>query len=466
MQLSRIDRSSIAFKLTASYVLASAIVLLCSSGTLYWMLSRNLGRVEQRLLAQKVDLFLEDQATEPGDYAELFQQLSAASTGKELQRYWVRILDSRGHTLIETQGMGNFLPPDLFPAIQPDKPPKATKRLEFVGGPPVRLLDAWSPVAGTQRRQVQVALDCGRDVELLRDYWGGLVLVVGFSLLVLASIGVAVVRHGLRSFNDLGELIGAITEDKLSEKIDRKKWPTETHAVIDGFNGMSRRLSASFLRLQQFSADLAHELRTPIHNLRLQADVILARPRSAEEYRLALENALTEYNRLTKMTESLLFLARIENRKQAIDPVVFPVRKMLEAALIQFGALGAERGLQLALKGDAEITADRDLFQVVISNLLANACAFTPAGGTVTVEARRDGQAVLVSVRDTGSGISKELQDQVFDRFFRADPARVRHEGSGLGLAIVKAVMDLHGGTIHLTSEVGKGTLVVLVFQG
>jgi two-component system heavy metal sensor histidine kinase CusS len=466
MQLSGIDRSSIAFKLTASYVLASALVLLCSSGTLYWMLSRNLGRVEQRLLAQKVDLFLEDQATEPGDYAELFQQLSAASTGKELQRYWVRILDSTGHTLIETQGMGYFLPPDLFPAIQSNKPPKPTKRLEFAGGPPVRLIDAWSSAAGAQRRQIQVALDCGRDVELLRDYWGGLVLVVGLSLLALAGIGVEVVLRGLRPLNELGRAIGALTEERLSERMDREKWPVETHAVIDGFNDLSGRLNASFLRLQQFSADLAHELRTPIHNLRLQADVVLARPRSAEEYKLALENALEEYSRLTKMTESLLFLARVENGKQAVVPAKFEVHRLLESVLAQFGALASEKGLQLELAGAAEITADRDLLQLVLGNLLANACAFTPSGGTIKLAARTGHGSVIISVTDSGAGISKELQDKVFDRFFRADPARVHSGGAGLGLAIVKAVMDLHGGAARLNSEVGNGTQVDLIFPG
>jgi len=466
MPKSGFGKASLAVKLTASYVIASALVLIGSSGTLYWMLSRNLGKVEQRLLSEKIDFFLEDQSSEPDETVELFNQLSAVSTGRWAQHYWVRILDKTGRTLLESRAMGAWLPPELFPVVQPTGVPRTGKRMVLQGGRVVRLGAAWSTAKGPQQgREIQVALDCSRDAALLNDYWAGLVLVVGLSLVALAGLGVLIVRRGLKPLDDLGREIKALNEERLNHPLDRRDWPVETHAVIEGFNDLSGRLHASFRRLSQFSADLAHELRTPIHNLRLQADVILARPREAEEYRLALENALEEYARLTQMTENLLFLARAENGKQSVSMAEFGVRRHLEAAAGRFKALASGKGVAIEILGDAQVTADPNLFQLILENLLANACAHTPAGGNVTLEARTGPRgAIQVSVADTGTGIPPPLLDQVFDRFSRVDPARVRGDGSGLGLSLVKAAMDLHQGQVKIESDIGNGTKVILQF--
>jgi len=283
-------------------------------------------------------------------------------------------------------------------------------------------------------------------------------------LVALAGLGILIVKRGLRPLDDLGREIRALNEERLNQPLDQRDWPVETRAVIEGFNDLSGRLHLSFLRLSQFSADLAHELRTPIHNLRLQADVVLARPRKAEEYKLALENAQEEYARLTRMTESLLFLASAENGKQPVSTAEFEVLPHLEAAARRFKALAFEKGLDIVILGDARLTADPQLLQLILENLLANACAYTPAGGRVTMEARATLEAVQITVSDTGTGIPRPLLERVFDRFFRGDPARVRGEGTGLGLSIVKAAMGLQRGQVKIESDVGRGTKVILRF--
>jgi two-component system heavy metal sensor histidine kinase CusS len=458
-------RQSLVFKLTASYLLAAGAVLLSSSLALYWTLAHNLDRFELRLLDQKIDLFIADQAAEPGDYAELFKQLSLKSSNHHPEEYWVRFLDGSGKTLAETPDMGALLPAAAFPDTSLSGAGRSVKRLSLAHGRAFRLRSAWSTAKGQQRSEIQIALDCRHDEALLQEYRGRLALVVLLGLALLAGLSVIIARKGLQPLDDLGRVIRSQTTESLNVAIDPSQWPLETHKVIEGYNDLSQRLHESFQRLSQFSADLAHELRTPLHNLRLQSEVILARPRKAHDYKLALENAQEEYERLSRMTESLLFLARAENGKQPLSLVKLRARKEFSDAARQFEALAAEKGIRLTLRGQATVMADKGLLQLVLGNLLANAFAHTPKGGRIILCAGcTDAGAPRISVADDGEGIGAEHLPLVFNRFFRGDPARAKTGGSGLGLAIVQAVMILHRGLVSIKSEKNKGTTVTLEF--
>lgn len=457
-------RLSLILKLTAAYVAAAALVLLASSLVLDWTLARNLARVETRLLDQKIEFFLMDQASEPGDSAELFQQVSASMRVRDPQQYWVRFLDGSGRTLAETPGMAQRLPPPLFSAGRPYGPDRWTRRIH-VAGRAFRLNSARSHAPGSPLREIQVALDCQRDEDLLTEYRAKLGLVVGLGLVFLALAGGLIARRGLEPLNALGRLIGSQDRGSLSVPIDPAQWPPETRRVIEGYNDLSRRLHESFQRLSQFSADLAHELRTPIHNLRLQSDVILARPRRAGDYRAALESAQEEYGRLTRMTESLLFLARAENGRQSLDRVRVIGRRELAAAAQRFAARARERGVRLSTQGRGAFLADPSLLQLALDNLLANALTHSPRGGRVRLLCQPlPGGGARVQVTDNGRGIGAEHLPKVFDRFYRGDPARSAPGGSGLGLSLVRAVMDLHGGTARADGALVKGARITLEF--
>jgi two-component system heavy metal sensor histidine kinase CusS len=456
---------SLAFKLTLSYLLAAGLVFLASSLGLYAALAFNVAQMEQRLLDEKVSLFIEDQAREPGDTAELFGQLSSGVGDGQHPEYWVRLLDRAGKTLLETPGMAVELAPERFPLPALTASDQAPLRVRSAGGRALRLRSAWSLGGGAQQKMIQVGLDCQRDRRLLQDFRFWLALIDVLGLLALGGLSLALARRGLRPLDELGRVIGGLSAQSLSVPLDPQRWPRETRALVGGFNGLSARLHASFLRLSQFSADLAHELRTPIHNLSLQADVILARPRKGPEYKQALEAAQEEYARLTRMAESLLFLARAENGKQALEWSTCDAREALEAAERQFRALAAEKRLKLSVQGRGRLRADAGLLQLALGNLLANACAHSPRGGGIILRAEAlEGGGLRLSVRDHGPGIPVSERPRVFDRFFRGDPARAQGEGSGLGLAIVAAIMDLHQGRASIASPRGRGAQVQLDF--
>jgi two-component system heavy metal sensor histidine kinase CusS len=229
---------------------------------------------------------------------------------------------------------------------------------------------------------------------------------------------------------------------------------------------MLDRLEQSFDRLRQFSADIAHELRTPVNSLRVGIEVALGKPRTAEEYREVLGSGLEECGRLAGMIDSLLFLARAENPRTVIDTEEVDVGEELAKVRDFYETAAAEAGVRLSvvMGGDVRARLNQPLFQRAVTNLVANALRHTPAGGAVTLTAARDG-VTRVEVADTGSGIPASHLPHVFDRFYRVDQARTSG-GTGLGLAIVRSIVELHGGAVEITSEEGKGTRVVMTLPG
>jgi two-component system heavy metal sensor histidine kinase CusS len=257
-----------------------------------------------------------------------------------------------------------------------------------------------------------------------------------------------------------------ITATQLNERISPRVWPSELTSLATAFDGMLARLEDSFSRLSQFSTDIAHELRTPINNLMGEVDVALTRSRTAQEYRQVLESSLEECSRLSRIIDSLLFVARAENTEVKIQVSWFDATKEIRAVLEFYEAVSEEEGVQLQAEGQATLYGDVILFRRALSNLLANGLRYTSRGGKIGVSIREDSeQAIVVEVADTGSGIAAEHLPKIFDRFYRVDPARSGHsEGTGLGLAIVKSIMELHGGSVAVRSEVGKGTVFTLRF--
>ncbi|PTQ76343.1 heavy metal sensor kinase [Nitrosospira multiformis] len=190
------------------------------------------------------------------------------------------------------------------------------------------------------------------------------------------------------------------------------------------------------------SADLAHELRTPINNPRGEAEVALSRPREAPEYREILASSLEEYDRLSRVMDSLLFLARADNAQAMITRSRIDVRTEVTKVINFYEALAAEQKVRVTCMGDGTMDADPILFRRIISNLLSNALRYTPGGGEVAFSIQCIDSGIEVVCRDSGAGIAQEHLSKIFDRFYRVNPSRnTKKEGAGLGLAIVKSIV-------------------------
>jgi two-component system heavy metal sensor histidine kinase CusS len=234
--------------------------------------------------------------------------------------------------------------------------------------------------------------------------------------------------------------------------------------LADAFNGMLARLQDSFSRLSEFSADLAHDFRTPLSNLIGQTEVTLAQARNVEEYEALLESNLEEYDRLSRMIENMLFLARADHAQVALAPRTLDARAEVEAVAEYFEAVAAERAISLSLQGHAPVRADQTLLRRALTNLLDNALRHAPQGSRVSVIVSAEREATRIRVANGGAGIPPERLAHIFGRFYRGDPARSNSaQSTGLGLAIVDSIMRLHDGRATVSSRPGL-TVLELAF--
>jgi len=308
--------------------------------------------------------------------------------------------------------------------------------------------------------QLSLMLDITHHQHFLQRMQHLIWLTVGLSALATALLGAWAARSGLRPLRRMGEVAASVSAHSLTQRLPQQHMPVELAELAQAFNAMLGRLDDAFQRLSAFSADIAHELRTPLSNLLTQTQVILTQPRPLEDYREALHSNLEELQWMAQLVNDMLYLAKADHG------LLVPKREALNLAievdaLLEFFALLAEDAhVSLVREGTAHTLGDRGMLRRALSNLLDNALRFTPAGGEVRVSLV---EGVTLTVENSGEGIPPELLPRLFDRFYRADPAR--HEGSsehaGLGLAITQSIVRAHGGKILCESEAGCTRFII-----
>jgi heavy metal sensor kinase len=299
---------------------------------------------------------------------------------------------------------------------------------------------------------------------------GILLGVVGLALVAgAAGLGYWLLGRALRPVRVMSATARDITEHDLKRRIALDLPEGDEIADLAAtLNAMLDRLEKAFESLQQFTADAAHELRAPLALMRTQVDVILRRNRSPNEYRESHRTLLTEIERLSRLADQLLLLARADAGSLAPQNQTVHVSDLLEETIDRWRqrAVEGEVALRRVAGEEAVLEADPELLRRVLDNLLDNALRHTPPGGTVAVSTLTENGAARIVVEDSGPGVDPQLVDRIFDRFTRADSARGRDSGgSGLGLALSAAIVQAHGGSIELDnpSSPGAGARFIVV---
>jgi len=454
----RTEPRSIATQLVLLFTLCAALLLSCSLGIFYWIVVRHAFEEDNAMLADKLAAIRTD-LKQPDGVSAIDRELKNRRTGEPVV-YWVRVIDSTGNVVTESPGMSDLLPTSAFarPEGSTSLPPK-----NYSTDSRLFSLVATSETVDGRPCTLQVAQDRSADERFRKQFRALLALVLALGLMASALIAVTVTRRGLRPLAKMRQTFERVQPAHLNERIDPEPWPLELRPLAASFDDMLGRLEDSFTRLSQFSADLAHELRTPIGNMLGEAQVALTRDRSSEEYRAVVESTAAECERLSGVVDNLLFLARAESAEQQLARASFNTRAAVEKIVNYYQALAEDQHIEIARSGDAEIFADPILFNRAVGNLIDNALRFTSDHGKVRIAIRDLGNGAEISISDNGSGIAAEHLPRVFDRFYRADPAR-SSTGTGLGLALVKSIVALHGGSVSIQSKVGRGTTVTLTF--
>jgi two-component system heavy metal sensor histidine kinase CusS len=455
----RTEPRSIATQLVLLFTVCATLLLSCSLGLFYWLVVRHAVEEDNAVLADKVAA-VRTELRQPDGANALAQELKSPRTG-EAAVYWIRIVAADGEVVTETPGMDRLLPVFLFPSQTPAT--GAQVPANYRGDGKLFSLLSQNEIAEGRNYTIQIAQDRSADARFRKEFRALLALVLGLGFVASALIAVTVTRRGLRPLAQMRRALERVQPARLNERIDPGRWPSELRPLAASFDDMLGRLEDSFTRLSQFSADLAHELRTPVGNMLGEAQVALRRDRRPEEYRTVIESAAAECERLSGIIDNLLFLARAESAEQQVNRSVFNGRCALEKIASFYGVSAEDAQIKISCEGEAEVSADPLLFNRAVGNLVENALRFTPKGGEIRISLRHSQTSSEISVRDSGSGIAPEHLPRVFDRFYRGDASR-SSAGTGLGLALVKSIVDLHGGSVAVESTLGGGTTVTLIF--
>jgi len=317
--------------------------------------------------------------------------------------------------------------------------------------------------AGAKRLlQVTAALNIDHHKSFMAVILRALWVSIACAIVVSVLVSVFIARSGLRPLRQLQNQMGAISSQRLNQRLTTGNLPDELIGFAEAFNAMLARLDVSFVRLSEFSADIAHELRTPVSNLLTQTQVILSKERGVDEYREVLASNVEELERLSRMISDMLFLAKTDSGQELTsrEPVdlASEVRDLFEF----YEALAAEKSVGLRVRGDLSLSGDRTMLRRALNNLLSNAIRYTPGGGLVEVSLETVGDRAYVRVTNPGAPIPETARERLFERFYRADAARSRDtEGAGLGLAIVKAIAEAHGGGVSVSSSGDRNTFAI-----
>lgn len=452
---------ALSLRLALMFALVSVLLLGALGFYLYQSLEREIEWRDDQALVGRV----ERMRTLIGDSDSIEAlrkrpQLYANMLGNRDNLLWV--LDAAGQPLIEINP--THLPiPALPPGVGVQLQDSRASNRASEGVEPARL--AWQHVhyEGQVLTLVAGKLLAER-AQMLAAYRLKLWLALGCGALLAFGLGWVVSQRGLRPVRALATRAAAIDVQHLHLRLQGVEQVQELQHLGAALNQMLARLEDGFGRLSRFSEDLAHEMRTPLNNLMGQTELALRKPRSNEEYQALLASNLEEYERLARMIDNMLFLARAEKP----DAVLHREPMLLHDAVAQlcdyFEGMAEERGITLINETDGTLVADPQLLRRALANLIANALRYGSADSPVRITSQTLHGQIEMSVSNSGDPIAPEHLPRLFDRFYRCNPARSQPgDSGGLGLAIVRSIMQMHGGLVRVSSN-AAGTCFTLCF--
>jgi len=452
-------------RLTLAFAAVAALVFALTGAYLYRSLSAELTRRDDIEIAGKLNQFLQ-LARSSGSTTALradpavFHEVLLSHPG-----VYLGIYDAANRPLVEhTDEAGNTLASVI---ARPEPADAATVAASpFTCAPPgigtSRCVRAHATLPSGETIQVALARTATDRQSLLESYRVDIWLAAALGALLVGALGYAVASRGLRPVESLGRQTSRIEAHNLNARLDARGGPVELHELATSVNRMLDRLERAFVRLSQFSSDLAHDMRTPLANVISSSQVTLSRARTTDEYEALIDSNIEECERLQRMIENMLFLARTDNARQHLKAVELDAGAELRRLASYFQALADEAGVHLAVQGEAPVVADATLFRRAVSNLASNALEHAQAGSTIELTvSTRPGYAV-VEVTNRGAAIPPEQIERIFERFYRIDSSRHgAARNAGLGLAIVKSIIELHRGKVEVESRDGRTTFAL-----
>jgi heavy metal sensor kinase len=299
--------------------------------------------------------------------------------------------------------------------------------------------------------------------RILAELKNRLIITGGLALVLMAALSLFLYRKRLEKLTVLAQKMDQTTAENLADqRLPESEDRGELGTLVQSYNALLTRLDSAMRRARQFSADAAHELRTPLTVLRGETEVALRWTRDPEEFRSTLESNLEEIDRMGRIIEDLLLLAKSEAGELPMEKTQVNLNDLMRDLYQQGKVLGENKGIAVTLEmPEAEVVqvmGDELRLHQMGLNLLTNGIKYTPTGGRVRMKLQCEADQAVIVVSDTGHGMAPEHLSRIFDRFYRIDKNREQESGAGLGLSIVKWIVDAHEGRITVTSKPNEGS--------
>lgn len=445
--------NSLAARLSLMFALVSVVLLGSLGAYLYHSLSREIAWRDDQMLhgrLERMQTLLDDAES----IAMLHQrpQLYANMLGNRDSLLW--ILDAEGRVLIDVN------PSDL---PVPELPMTNSVRFGDIAGS-IEARVAWQTLEQDGQPLTLVAGKLLNERnQMLAAYRLRLWLALVMGALLAFVLGWGVSRHGLQPLRRLAEQASRISTRQLDRRLNVVGEAQEISRLSQGLNLMLNRLEEGFSQLSRYSSDMAHELRTPLTNLLGQTQHTLRRERESAEYRQVLESNIEEYERLSRMIDSMLFLARTESPSEKLTFSDVDLGVLLAQLCDYFEGMAEDDGRILVNHSNGTVVANRDLLRTALANLIANALRHGRSDTPIHMTTSMIGDQIELRIHNHGVTISADDLPRVFERFYRCDPARTGVvDSGGLGLAIVRSIAQWHNGDVRVESDDEIGTTFIL----
>lgn len=449
-------RISLTTRLATLLASFSFVTLTLMGGALYFALKHQLTLRDDAALVSRIDQISTllkdmDARTLINEKPHLFANMLGNTESLLVIRY------VGGPTLLQVNPLGRDVPDvEPLPAGR-SLTLKAVHHAAMPDGTPVIYMAATSPSAGGLKPLEIISARILTDrTRVLQAYRNSIILFA--AMMAVASVILALVfaRRGISPLRRLADRMNKIGTRTLSSRLANDDAPIELDLLIEQINAMLERLERGFEQLKQVSADMAHDLRTPIAVLLGQTEVGLSMPRDDDYYRRLLGSNFEELQRMSRMIDNMLFLAQAEQPGREIQRTTLDVVENLKQISDYFEGPAAERDIRIKTEGQGIVYADALLFRRALANLLSNAVRHAAPASDIKLTASALPGGISVEVVNRGETIAQSQQEKIFDRFYRVDPSRSNSaQSSGLGLAIVRSVMQLHQGDYWVRSESG-----------
>lgn len=449
-------------KLTFYYIITFLLSALIIFGFLYFRLRHQ--------LIKEVDQFLLDETFEmervllqsPKD-THFLMRFEDEVMGRKYYPFFFQILDQEGKSLYfskKFEELGYVVKREVLVNARKGK----VTRERFLSSKrktPYRLISTPVYKNGKLNGIIQIGTHLRFVRKNLIHFRNNILMALIIVLILGAPGGYALARRSLSPIGYIASKARSITSENLTERLKERGTDDEMDELVRTLNEMIARLEDSFKRMAEFTADVAHELKTPICALKGEGEVLLSKARSLEEYREGLVHFMERFDYLNRLINDLLLLSKADASQAELKMAPLRLDSIIEDLYILFKSLAEEKRIELYLDETKEITVmgDKVRLQQLFTNLIDNAIKFTPEKGSIRITLEKNEDTAIVKIRDTGIGIPKEEQANIFKRFYRVDKSRSRETGGvGLGLSIAQWIVQVHHGKIEVDSKLGEGS--------